>query len=119
MPVYVDDMYLSPAGQFGRMKMSHLLADTDDELHAMADKIGVARHWWQSPEKTSGSHYDIAKAKRSQALALGAIAITWRQAGAMNTRRRITGQLGDPATAEAWLQEHMAAKRAAKDATHD
>ena len=119
MAVYVDDMYLSPAGQFGRMKMSHLLADTDEELHAMADKIGVARRWWQSPEKTSGSHYDIAKAKRSQALAWGAIAITWRQAGAMNTRRRITGKLGDPATAEAWLQEHMAAKRAAKDATHD
>jgi hypothetical protein len=115
MPVYVDDMYQSPAGQFGRMKMSHLLADTDEELHAMADKIGVARRWRQSPEKTSGSHYDIAKAKRSQALALGAIAITWRQAGAMNTRRRITGQLGDPATAEAWLQEHMAAKRAAKE----
>lgn len=111
MTVYVDDMHLYPMGQFGRMKMSHMLADTDEELHAMADKIGVACRWWQSPEKTSGSHYDIAKAKRSQALALGAIGITWRQAGAMNTRRRITGQLGDPATAEAWLQEHMAAKR--------
>lgn len=111
MPVYVDDMHLYPAGQLGRMKMSHMLADTDEELHAMADKIGVARHWHQAPPRHD-SHYDIAKAKRSQALALGAIAITWRQAGAMSTRRRITGQLGDPATAEAWLQEHMATKRA-------
>lgn len=114
MPVYVDDMYLSSAGQFGRMKMSHLLADTDEELHAMADKIGVARRWHQAPPRHD-SHYDIAMSKRAQALAHGAISITWRQAGAMNMRRRITGQLGDPATAEAWLQEHMAAKRAAKE----
>lgn len=114
MPVYVDDMHLYPAGQFGRMKMSHLLADTDEELHAMADKIGVARRWHQAPPRHD-SHYDIAMSKRAQALAHGAISITWRQAGAMNTRRRITGQLGDPASAEAWLQEHMAAKRAAKE----
>lgn len=111
MPVYVDDMHLYPMGQFGRMKMSHLLADTDEELHAMADKIGVARRWHQAPPRHD-SHYDIAMSKRSQALTHGAIAITWRQASAMNMRRRVTGQLGDPASAEAWLQEHMAAKRA-------
>lgn len=111
MPVYVDDMHLYPMGQFGRMKMSHLLADTDEELHAMADKIGVARRWHQAPPRHD-SHYDIAMSKRAQALTHGAIAITWRQAGAMSMRRRVTGQLGDPASAEAWLQEHMAAKRA-------
>ncbi len=114
MPVYVDDMHLYPAGQFGRMKMSHLLADSDEELHAMADKIGVARRWHQAPPRHD-SHYDIAMSKRAQALAHGAVSITWRQAGAMNMRRRVTGQLGDPASAEAWLQEHMAAKRAAKE----
>jgi hypothetical protein len=114
MPVYVDDMHLYPAGQFGRMKMSHLLADTDEELHAMADKIGVARRWHQAPPRHD-SHYDIAMSKRAQALAHGAVSITWRQAGAMNMRRCVTGQLGDPASAEAWLQEHMAAKRAAKE----
>lgn len=114
MPVYVDDMHLYPMGQFGRMKMSHLLADTDEELHAMADKIGVARRWHQAPPRHD-SHYDIAMSKRAQALAHGAIAITWRQAGAMNMRRRVTGQLGEPASAEPWLQEHMAAKRAAKE----
>ena len=111
MTVYVDDMHLYPAGQLGRMKMSHLLADTDEELHAMADKIGVTRRWHQAPPRHD-SHYDIAMSKRAQALAHGAIAITWRQAGAMNMRRRVTGQLGDPASAEAWLQENMAAKQA-------
>lgn len=108
-------MYLSPAGQFGRMKMSHMLADTDEELHRMADRIGVARKWWQSPEKTSGSHYDIALSKRDLAVRYGAVAITWRQAGAMNTRRKATGQLGDPQDAEAWLKAEMARRTYRRD----
>jgi hypothetical protein len=41
--VYVDDMYKSPMGQFGRMKMSHMIADTTEELLQMADKIGVKK----------------------------------------------------------------------------
>lgn len=101
MTVYVDDMRAA----FGRMVMCHMLADTDDELHAMADHIGVARRWWQSPANTSGSHYDIALSKRAQAVAAGAVEITWRQAGAMNFRRRATGQLGAPDDAEAWLRD--------------
>lgn len=64
MTVYVDDM----RAQYRRMVMCHMLADTDDELHAMAARIGVARKWWQSPEKTSGSHYDIALSKRALAV---------------------------------------------------
>lgn len=107
MTVYVDDM---KAG-YGRMKMCHMVADSDDELHAMADLIGVARRWWQSPEKTSGSHYDIALSKRALALAAGAVPITLRQCGAMNTRRRISGNLGDPAAAIDWLRGHMAAAK--------
>jgi hypothetical protein len=107
MTVYVDDM----RAQFGRMVMCHMLADTDDELHAMAARIGVARRWWQSPEKTSGSHYDIALSKRANAVALGAVEITQRQAAAMNARRRVTGQLGQPAESWAWLSAHMEQRR--------
>ena len=70
MAVYVDDM----AAPFGRMVMFHMVADTDDELHAMADRIGVARRWHQKPG-TPHSHYDICKAKRSQAVAHGAVEI--------------------------------------------
>ena len=114
MPVYVDDMHLYPMGQYGRMKMSHMLADTDAELHAMADKIGVARRWHQAPPRHD-SHYDIAMSKRSLALAKGAIPITLRQASAMTLRRRATGELGDPATAEAWVEEFRDARRAAKE----
>ena len=107
MAVYVDDMQ----APYGRMKMCHMLADTDDELHAMAARIGVARRWWQSPEKTSGSHYDIALSKRAIAVSLGAVQITLRQAACMNMRRRCTGVLGRPVEAEAWVRERLAAKR--------
>ena len=70
MAVYVDDM----AAPFGRMVMFHMVADTDDELHAMADRIGGARRWHQKPG-TPHSHYDICKAKRAQAVAHGAVEI--------------------------------------------
>lgn len=107
MTVYVDDM----KAEFGRMKMCHMLADSDEELHAMADAIGVARKWWQSPAKTSGSHYDIALSKRALAVAAGAVEITLRQAAAMNARRRKLGQLGDPETAWDWLKEQTRKRR--------
>lgn len=96
--VYVDDMRAS----FGRMIMCHMIADSDEELHAMASRIGVAKRWHQAPPKASHSHYDIALSKRALALALGARPITLRQASAMCVRRRETGHLGLPEDALAW-----------------
>lgn len=101
MTVYVDDFDIP----YGRMKLSHMLADTDEELHEMARRIGVARRWWQSPEKTSGSHYDIALSKKALALQAGAVAITARQAAMMNRRRALTGGLGTPEDAKRWYTE--------------
>lgn len=108
MAVYVDDMN----APYGRMKMCHMRSTSDEELHSMADHIGVARKWWQSPAKTSGSHYDIALSKKAAALAAGAIPITVRQAAAMNARRRVTGELGPPETALAWHSAYRNALRA-------
>ncbi len=90
MTVYVDDFFAS----YGRMRMSHLLADSDDELHAMADRIGVNRRWHQNGP--SGSHYDIALSKRALAIQFGAVEITVRQAAMMTKNRRKTGALGKP-----------------------
>lgn len=109
MTVYVDDM----RAPFGRLIMCHMLADTDAELHTMADRIGVARRWHQAPPRHD-SHYDIALSKRALAVRAGAVEITWRQAASMNMRRRATGQLGDPADAVLWVRDHMAANRAAQ-----
>lgn len=99
MTVYVDSMEAA----YGRMSMCHMIADTDEELHAMADKIGVARRWHQAPPKHD-SHYDIAQSKKRLAVAAGAVEITWKQAGCMVMRRRLTGVLGDPAKAIEWVQ---------------
>jgi hypothetical protein len=97
MTVYVDDMR---AG-FGRMIMCHMIADTDEELHAMALTIGVARKWHQAPPQHD-SHYDIALSKKAAAIKAGAVEITWKQCGAMNVRRRISGELGSPEEAVQW-----------------
>ncbi len=115
MAVYVDDMN----APYGRMRMVHMLADSDQELHEMADKIGVQRKWWQSPEKTSGSHYDIALSKKALAIQFGAIEITWRQAGAMNTRRRITGELGKHEEAVEWVIKFREERRKIKESKLD
>lgn len=93
MTVYVDDMFKHPMGQFRLMKMSHMIADTDEELHAMADRIGVARKWYQ------GDHYDIAMGKRELAIQHGAVAITLKQLACMSALRKRGLPMGDPATA--------------------
>ncbi len=69
MAVYVDDARLP----FGRMLMCHMVADTVEELHQMAARIGVARKWFQKP--TTRPHYDICLSKRTLALSFGAVAV--------------------------------------------
>lgn len=83
MSVYVDDM----EAPFGRMLMCHMIADSTEELLAMADKIDVARKWIQQPG-TAGEHFDIAKSKKALAVEHGAKAITWYQLGRMVVNRK-------------------------------
>lgn len=94
MAVYVDNM----EAKFGRLIMCHMIADSDEELRAMADKIGVKQRWHQ------GDHFDICLSKRALAIHHGAIEITWRQAGCMTMRRRSTGSLGSPEDAIEWVR---------------
>lgn len=54
----------------------------------MADKIGVARKWYQDFGKASCPHFDIAKSKRILALAAGAVPIERHALGAMLKRIR-------------------------------
>lgn len=104
MTVYVDDMYLYPVGEFRNMKMSHLIADTTEELLAMVDKIGVQRKWIQYPN-TYKEHFDIAQSKRTLAIKHGAVPITYMQCGSMDASRRVCGLLGSPNDAEEWLRQ--------------
>lgn len=92
MAVYVDNFYETGAGNFGRMKMSHMFADTKQELLEMCDKIGVQRIWIQH-EGTANEHFDIAMAKRKLAISAGAIEVNFREYATMINNRKQTGKL--------------------------
>ncbi|AIO34161.1 hypothetical protein DM39_1486 [Burkholderia cenocepacia] len=115
MTVYVDDMYRYPVGKIGRMKMSHLIADTTEELLATVREIGVNPKWIQYAG-TRNEHFDIAISKRAAAIAAGAIPITYRECCAMNKRRRVTGALGAPSDALRWLEQFIADRHKARAA---
>jgi hypothetical protein len=66
MPVYVGKREYA----FARLKLSHMVADTLEELHAMADKVGVSRKYFQA--KPERPHYDICKSSKLMAIKLGA-----------------------------------------------
>jgi hypothetical protein len=83
MAVYVDDMN----APFRGMICCHLLADTHEELLAMADAIGMQRKWIQHAG-TAREHFDIALSKKRLALKLGAQAITWAEAGQITMAKR-------------------------------
>jgi hypothetical protein len=71
MAVYVDNM----RAKFGRMIMCHMIADTSEELHTMAGRIGLQRKWCQH-EGTYKEHYDVSLTRRAIAIQHGAIEIS-------------------------------------------
>ncbi len=83
MAIYVD----SPIYRLGRMHMCHMLADTTEELLAMAAAIGVAHKHLQYPGAYN-EHFDICKSKRVKAVKLGAIEVTGQQLGRILFDRR-------------------------------
>lgn len=87
MTVYVDKAF----HEFARMKMCHMLADTPEELHAMAKMIGIARRHYQAYASTP--HYDVCKAKRAMAVNLGAQEINRSQLFAIIKKIRTEEQL--------------------------
>lgn len=70
--------------------MCHMMADSVEELHAMADTIGIDRKHFQ------GDHYDICKAKRKLAVEAGAVEITQRQMVRVRQRNRNARQAQHP-----------------------
>lgn len=73
MSVYVD----KARNAFGRMVMSHMIADTLPELHDMAARIGLKLKWFQAT--ASWPHYDVSQTKRAEAVRLGAIELDRRE----------------------------------------
>ncbi|RYZ63047.1 MAG: DUF4031 domain-containing protein [Chitinophagaceae bacterium] len=76
MSCYVD-MLIDYGWRLG--PSCHLLADTEEELHEMAAKIGMKRSWFQVGGKAEMPHYDLVASRRKRAVALGAIEINRKQ----------------------------------------
>lgn len=95
MSVYVDDAFIPASvphrGRAVTSRWCHLIADTEDELHAFAAGIGLARAWYQQPKGVLGGppipsslkaqfwHYDVTASRRAAAVRAGAIEVTRRQ----------------------------------------
>jgi hypothetical protein len=96
--VYVDN-YRAPA-RVGRVRgrWSHLTADTPDELHLFAARLGLRREWFQGRCRAARCteigpfcvhfHYDVVDRVRARAIDLGATSIDIREFGALITARR-------------------------------
>ncbi|MDP9376602.1 MAG: DUF4031 domain-containing protein [Actinomycetota bacterium] len=86
MTVYVDDAFV--AGDWGRWTGGgHLQADSIEELHAFAERLGLRRMWLQTKAgRPDHDHYDLTCAGRLRALELGATPETWREGA---RRRRL------------------------------
>lgn len=70
MAVYVDAALVHWRG----LRWAHLMADTLEELHAMAARLGLPRRAFQ--HRRSGAHYDVTVELREAAIALGAIPLS-------------------------------------------
>lgn len=73
MAVYIDNARI----KYGRMVMCHMIADTLEELHKMADKIGVKRKWFQGAPHFP--HYDICLSMKELAIKHGAKEVSRRE----------------------------------------
>lgn len=66
MAVYIDDCRLAWKGK----QWCHMVADTVEELHHFAQRLGLRRDWFQ--DRTMYPHYDITLNVKERALSMGA-----------------------------------------------
>lgn len=106
MTVYVD----GPITKRAHTEVCVMMADTDAELHAHAVMIKVDERRYLAPPKYD-SQYEIGVVNRTKAIEAGAVLVTWRELGCMTMRRRATGELGSPETAEQWCRDQVSLQR--------
>ena len=76
--VYVDDLMTCIPNKNWRWNQScHLIADSIEELHEFAKRVGMRREWFQNDSRLP--HYDLTAKRRAVAVRLGAVEIDRRQ----------------------------------------
>jgi hypothetical protein len=83
---YVDTVRSYPNAGLRFTEFCHLLADTRDELHDMADALGIPRRFFQ--EHPWRWHHDLPEHMRPRAIDLGAVEMDIHEVGALLRRRK-------------------------------
>jgi Protein of unknown function (DUF4031) len=92
LTVYVDDWRQRATIRGRSDRWSHLLADDPEELHAMAAALGIPRRGFQLHRRSAAlNHYDLPEVLRQRAIALGAVAVTWREMARLTREWRRAG----------------------------
>jgi hypothetical protein len=93
--VYVDNARIPARVNRINGRWSHLTADTEQELHDFAAKLGLQRRWFQTCKRSCHStlpcvhwHYDVTDGLRQIAIADGAQEIDIRQWAEITRGRR-------------------------------
>lgn len=98
MAVYVDPPFCMEsknaqafrAGARHGHEWCHLFADHEEELHALAKRIGMRREWCDEDRgRGEGPHYDLVPPKRAAAIRLGAIEVDRERAIQIWRRQRL------------------------------
>jgi hypothetical protein len=83
---YVDAVREYPDAGLRFTRFCHLLADTREELHEMAEALGVPHRFFQ--DHPWRWHHDLPEPLREKALELGARELTLHEVGALLRRRK-------------------------------
>lgn len=86
MACYVDTVRSYPGSGLRLTEFCHLLADTREELHAMADALGIPRRYFQ--DHPWRWHHDLPRPLRERAVELGAREVRMHEVGALLRARR-------------------------------
>lgn len=87
MSVYVDLlMHHGGSATFRWKESCHMYADTLDELHDLARRIGMRKAWFQPHAFLP--HYDLTESRRARAVAAGAVEHTRQEMVAVMRERR-------------------------------
>ena len=78
MAVYVDMLWPVPPGRRWKWNQAcHMFADTPEDLHVMAEQIGLKRAWFQN-QPGHFPHYDLTEGVRTAAVRAGAVEVDRR-----------------------------------------